>query len=380
MMPAHDQNEVLRRLAVNLEKMDLSGVRAVVGFDGFVDEISTVVGSRTGAETFEAVRTIGEFGAMVSGAAGRSFGREVVVKRVEGGGNGPNLADGLVSLGVRVDLFGTMGSPRHPAFDEIAARCGSCTSIGTKHGRTLALEFGDGKLMLNETSGLGELDGALMRAFLSTGAYGLACKNAAVIGLANWSRYPYMTACWRLVVEEVLAALPHRPWIMVDLADPTGRQTTEVVELLGVVGAMRDGGRAVLGMNLNEAGVLLGHIQQTKPEDEAESMMRAGAALREVVKTEMVVIHSQRRAACATADGTWAVDGAYTSRPVRTTGVGDRFNAGVCAGLLSGMEARACLLSGCAAGGFFVRNGRCGSARELAGMCREWAEGRLTGG
>jgi sugar/nucleoside kinase (ribokinase family) len=42
---------------------------------------------------------------------------------------------------------------------------------------------------------------------------------------------------------------------------------------------------------------------------------------------------------------------------VRTTGVGDRFNAGLSAGLLAGMSPGSALAMGCAAGAWFVSVG-----------------------
>ena len=72
----------------------------VVGFDGFVDEMVTVVAERHSLESFEPVPDIATFGALISAAAGHSSLREIVVRDVHPGGCAVNLGDGLAALGV----------------------------------------------------------------------------------------------------------------------------------------------------------------------------------------------------------------------------------------------------------------------------------------
>lgn len=76
------------------------GVRCVVGFDGFVDEIASVVSPRTWPRggDYQAVATLADMGAIVAGASGKSPGREIVVRATGAGGNAPNFADGLMAL------------------------------------------------------------------------------------------------------------------------------------------------------------------------------------------------------------------------------------------------------------------------------------------
>jgi sugar/nucleoside kinase (ribokinase family) len=337
------------------------GATGVVGFDGFVDEMASVVQTRRPDGSVETVPTIAAFGQLVLDAADRSFGREVAVKRVEAGGNAPNLAEGLMSLGMSVDFCGTLGDPIDPVFEPFSRRCRSCTTLGAC-GRTLALEFGDGKLMLNNTGRLGELDERVFRRMLDDGVFATRCADAALIGLANWSRYPHMTACWRVLTDRVLSRLAHRPWLVVDLADPAGRTPGDIREMLEVVKRMAATCRVVFGANLHESGVVLGAIGENAPSGDAPSMEQGAARLRERLGISMAVVHSQQRAAGAWdiqgARGTMSIEGAYNPNPVRTTGVGDRFNAGLAAALVAGVTPVEALGVACAAGAWFVTVGR----------------------
>jgi len=56
----------------------------------------------------------------------------------------------------------------------------------------------------------------------------------------------------------------------------------------------------------------------------------------------------------------------YCAQPKKSTGAGDRFNAGFCLGSLLGLEASGRLALGCAASSFFIRNGRSAGRAELA--------------
>lgn len=349
------------------------GAPAVVGFDGFVDEMASVIGARKGDGGVEFVPTIAAFGAMVSAAAGRSFGREVRVKRVEAGGNAPNLAGGLAALGLAVDFYGTLGEPRDPVFDAFAAKCRSCTTLGAC-GRTLALEFDDGKLMLNNTGRLGELTREVAEHAVRAKGLGDRCNGARLVGLANWSRYPHMTACWRVVLESALAHASGRPWVIVDLADPTGWSAGDVRELGELLARMAGTCRVVFGANLSETGVLLRAFDASAPSEEPASMMDGAERLRGLLGVQMVAVHSQRRAAAAWSglagepDSRSCIEGAYNPRPVRTTGVGDRFNAGLGAGLLAGMAPADALALGCGAGAWFVSVGEELRADQVGGV------------
>src|ERR1700734_1525601 len=81
----------------------------LVGLDGFVDEIISVVDRRHDFERFEAIRTIDAFGRRVVAAAGQSSNLELVVRQVKLGGNGPILAGALAAFGARLTYIGALG-------------------------------------------------------------------------------------------------------------------------------------------------------------------------------------------------------------------------------------------------------------------------------
>ena len=340
----------------------------VTGFDGFVDEMITVVGERQDLETFTAVPDIAAFGGLITKAAGQSSLREIVINAVHPGGCAVNMGDGLASLGVPLDCFATLGQPIHSAFAEFAASCRSCHSWGKEPGRTLAFEFCDGKLMFSAVRQLSDFTPALVEQELARGAYAEACSRAKVIALTDWTLYPHMTSVWRLLQGKVYAQLHHRPSFLIDLVDPSSRSEADIRAMMDALPGFEPAGPVVLGLNGNEANILARILGIPEASDGPEETLPLAEALRLRLGISEVMIHRIKFAVTSGAGGGATILGPYCAQPKKSTGAGDRFNAGFCLGMLLGLEARERLALGCACSGFFVRNARSASLAELAGF------------
>ena len=346
----------------------------VAGFDGFVDEMISVVGSRSGDGTWTPMGSMADLGAILAASSGRNGLREMVVRSVDPGGCSVNLGDGLLGLGVAVDHFGTTGSPRHPAFADFASRCRSCTSWSGAYGRSLCLEFADGKFFLAAVDQLRELTVEVVEGALADGAYARACAQAGCIVLTNWSLYPHMTAIWRLLARRVFAGLRHRPWCFIDLVDPSSRSAEDVRAMLATLADFPDTVRVSFGLNLTEATVVSRHLGLAEPAAHPEGLGGAAARLREHLGLDEVVLHNREGNAVAWSGGTAAVQpGPRCAIPRKSTGAGDRFNAGYCLGLLLGLAPADRLDLGSAVAGVFLRRGRSGTKAELEAFLAAWA-------
>lgn len=330
----------------------------VCGFDGFVDELIRVVAERTGLDQFTPLGSLSELGAVVSAAAGRNSLREIVVERYDAGGCAINLGDGLAALGARVHYFGTVGAPVHHAFVPVLAKFTSATPLGSSFGRTLCFEFRDGKFMFSATEQLIEFNPSLLAGCVD--AYRAACRQAQVICLTNWTLYPHMTSCWQYLQREVYAGLTHQPWFFVDLVDPSSRSTADI---LVMAEALRGFGRTALSVNRSELSVLATRLGLPREDD----VGRAIAALRTRLGIAQIVLHNSKTNAVADADGVVvAPAGLFCVAPLKSTGAGDRFNAGYVYGLATGLDHRQRLDLGSAVAGFFVRHARSGTREEIA--------------
>ncbi|MCB1106104.1 MAG: carbohydrate kinase [Opitutaceae bacterium] len=354
-------------LAARLRGAPATLPSVAIGFDAFIDEMIRPVAERRSLADYTAVPTIGAFGDLVGRAAGHSSLREIVVTATLPGGCAINMGDGLAALGVPVDAFATLGEPPHPAFAPITTRFRGAHTWGREPGRTLAFEFDDGKLMFSSVAQLAELTVEDATRRLADGAYLRACQSARLIALTDWTLYPHMTAVWRLLQEQVYGRLDHRPHFLIDLVDPTSRAPADIRAMLDLLPGFEAHGALTLGLNGNEADLvarLLGR-PSGRQFDPAHTAALA-ADLRATLGISAVVIHHARGAAHADDAGTHALAGPYCAHPRKSTGAGDRFNAGLGLGLLLGLPPAECLACACGASGFFVREARSASLPELA--------------
>jgi len=125
-----------------------------------------------------------------------------------------------------------------------------------------------------------------------------------------------------------------------------------------------------LGLNGNEANILARIFLLPEARD-AESTGKLAARLRDSLGISRVVVHRPNFAveACETGVASTAVT--LCEKPAKSTGAGDRFNAGYILGLLSGCGAETRLQTACAVSGFFVRNGHSPSRAELENFPRK---------
>ncbi len=333
----------------------LHALRALVGLDGFVDEIVEVVDKRHDVEKYDAVRTIDSMGRKILAAAGQSSNYELVVKRTKIGGSGPIMAGALAAAGMGVTCIGCLGKPEiHPIFGGFTHPI----SVG-EPGYTQALEFEDGKLMLNKTGGLPEVSWERIVDEVGEEELGEIVGACGLIAMNNWTMIPHMARIWE-GFGGILAGLPRRDFF-VDLSDPEKRTERDLRIVLETLGKLEGSADVILGLNLKEAirvAQVVGGIDESLP---------AGLVgmIRQKLKISCVVVHPRHGAAAASVEGLAEFDGPFVRAPGISTGAGDHFNAGFCLGRMLGMTLEECLCAGTACSGYYVRHGRSADGMEL---------------
>lgn len=344
---------------------EVAELRVVTGFDGFMDEMISVVGQRKSLTAFERVETIDHFGDRIKAAAGQSSLQEIVVSRQDPGGCAVNMGDGLADFGVQVDIFATAGEPVHAAFAEVRDKA-RLHSWGPHPGRTLAFEFADGKLMFSSVTPLSDFTPEHVAEQLKDGVFQKACAGAGLIAMTDWTLYPHMTDCWRYLQETVFAELTHRPFFFVDLVDPGTRSDADIRGMMEVLPGFERTGDTTLGLNQNEANILsrlIGGVQADGRDREAT--LPQAKQLRERLGISEVVIHTHRYAVWSGAESGAAADGPYCEKPVKSTGAGDRFNAGYGLARLLKLDPEARLTLANASSGLYVRTGKSGRLSDM---------------
>lgn len=357
------------------KRSNQAGKRVLVGLDGFVDTILHLVDKRSGkGENYTRIETIADFGSRVSAASGKSANIEMFPKMEKLGGNGPIMANALVAAGFPLRYVGSLGKPNiHSVFEDFAAKT-NALSISDP-GLTNAIEFTDGKIMMGITKYLEDITYDAIVDAMGEGAFLDELSRCSLISLVNWTMIPNMTQ----IFEDLLAkALPNLPPLdggrsfFFDLADPEKRTTAELVAALRVIAKFESFGNVVLGLNLAEGQQVSEAFGIEETGEDAESLKAMAAKIRRELDIKTVVVHPKERAAAATKDGEWCVEGPYEPNPKITTGAGDHFNAGFMSGQQLGLSPEACLTVGVCFSGFYVRTAKSPSLNDIDSFLRNW--------
>lgn len=382
-----DRRRVAEAAASALEQLsdsELRSVRALVGFDGFVDSIIRVVGKRhsMASEDFEPIRSIPAFAERCASAANKSTNMELHIAERRFGGNGPLMASALGAVGAGVTFVGAVGLEENPSrlspvYRPMADRCEAVYPIAPA-AETDALEFDDGKIMLCKTANVQSVTWKLLRISVGLGRITELCERARLISVVNWVMLQGVEGIWRGLMDEVFPRLSsaHGRRVFIDLCDPAKRTDEDLSRAAGMLVEMNGMIPVTLGLNQAEAerlGRALGVDLYAGPGNQSlgSAMEHAARAIRERLGLACVVVHPREGAAAAEASGSAWFEGPFTQRPRISTGAGDHFNGGFALAQCLGLPLAQCLAVGCAVSGAYVRDAQSPGRGRLVEFLRD---------
>jgi hypothetical protein len=352
----------------------LASRRAVIGLDGFVDKILRVVRSKDDDEV-SFITSIPMLTERIGRAAGKSTALEMRVQQVKLGGNGPIMANALCSFGLDLTYIGSVGGSAggvDAVFQPMAER--SRVIPVCEVARTDALEFDDGKLMLQEMESLDRLDFEALLAAVGGEAELRSLFDAAnFVALNHWSSLPHMSAIWARLQADICPTLTDtKRDLFIDLADPEKHVDENVGEALELIGGFERWYNVILGMNEKESEQIARVLGcQATAGDRREAVHQRTVNVQKALQISCVAIHPVEFAAAASADGSACIDGAYTPKPLISTGAGDHFNAGFCLGRILDGDLEQALKVGVSTSGFYVRTAKSPTVADLIGFLGE---------
>jgi sugar/nucleoside kinase (ribokinase family) len=353
---------------------ELKTKRALLGFDGFVDEIVRIVDKRYSLSEHSLIPTISQFAARLSQAAGKSTNIELVVQKMKLGGNGPIMANAMATFGAQVTYIGNLGYPTiHPVFAELAT-CAQVISIANP-GHTDALEFDDGKLMLGKIETLNDITWENLMQRVGEEKFMQLLANSHLVGLVNWTMIPFMAEIWKNMLQRLCPHLPaasKNHFIFFDLADPAKRLAEDIRAALALIAKFQSHFQVILGTNEKEGFEIADVLGIKQPDNQPEAMMSMAAEIRAKLGVHNVVIHPVQYAVAASVNEVKLVEGPWDPKPLISTGAGDHFNAGFCLGRLLGLSLEMSLLTGVTTSGFYVRTAQSPRVEDLIRFLHEW--------
>ena len=346
---------------------------SLVGLDGFVDKIVTPVNKRHGmGEQFDPIETIADLGSRISEAAGKSANLELFPRFEKLGGNGPIMANALLSLGLGVRYVGALGKPSiHPVFEDFAEKTNAISLADP--GITTALEFKDGKIMLGNMVSLEEIDYNQIIQAAGEGPFLDLLSKCDLVSIVNWTMIPKMTSILQQLCDKVLPNLPPRDnrSFFFDLTDPAKRSKEDIMEVLQVISRFQSHAETTLGLNYNETLQVCETLGLGTGDKSEDSLKKMATDIRRKLEISCVLSHPVDSAACATKDGAWWSEGPFTDNPKITTGAGDHFNAGFCAARLSGFSPLTSLSLATCTSGHYVRTAQSPTTNQVVELLKQ---------
>lgn len=371
---------MLKRLGLRLRQLDGKSLRALIGLDGFVDEIVHAVDSRISAREYVRIPTLKAYGKRIEDAAGLSANVEFATVDRKLGGNGPIFALGLKKYRAQVTYIGCVGVERTvDVFKELAE--GSRVIGVAEPGHTDAIEFEDGKLIQSKLDELNRMDWQSITARISTDELARLMDDAQLVSLNNWTMLPHMSQIWEHLLDEVLV-LMQKPLsdkvLFFDLADPEKRTRSDIAQALRLIRRFREAGfNTVLGLNQKEACQIASILCASETASAGADLQELTECIANAMKINCVVIHQVKRAACVADGAYFEVEGPYCPSPRLTTGAGDNFNAGFVYAYAMALEPQLCLVLGTATSGYYVRSAKSPTPDEMQAFLRQWASNQL---
>ncbi len=365
---AHTLEEIAQKSSAIKDK------KALIGFDGFVDKIMRAVDKRSGPlEDYTSMTQITDFGARISAAAGKSTNIELYPAMEKLGGNGPIMANALMSFGLGMRYIGTLGKPAiQPVFEDFAARS-QAISV-TEPGVSIAVEFHDGKIILGIMEGLHEMTyDAILEAVGRDNLINYV-EEADLFAILNWTMLPFLSQIEESLLEDIL---PHvkkdnDQHLFFDLCDPEKRAAEDILQMLKQLRRFSAFDKVTLGLNYKESHEISRVLGLECLEANEEGLKAMCLNLQQALEIDTVLIHPTDSAACATNGEAFWVPGPYCEQPLITTGAGDHFNAGFMAARLLGFSPSACLTNAVCTSGCYVRTAKSPTFEDITALIQGW--------
>lgn len=343
--------------------------QVTVGIDAFIDKIMRLIHSKHGDEIVF-FSDIAQFGNHLVSKAGKSCQVELNERFTKLGGNAPIMANAMGALGVKINLASALGYPIvDPIFKELSSNCKLFT-IGNP-GYTTALEFDDGKVMLSQRDYLNIINWSSLKDVLGLDTIKKFFNESKLISLVNWTGIMRYNDILRGILNEVMPEhTPNKDQILFfDMCDFSERTSEDVCEAVTLFNEFSKHFKVVLGVNENEGNLL---YKALFPGKEIKDWVSVNTEIYEHLNVDAYVVHTLTSSMAWDAKGTSQVDSLFVQKPKLSTGGGDNFNAGLCFGMLLGLDFEGALYTANATSGYYVRNAHSPSIDNLVDTLNDW--------
>ena len=307
--------------------------KVLLGCDGFVDETYEIVEVRRGPDDFDPMRRLRQFGELIVARADGGVGVELVPKRRCEGGFAINTGRVAACLGLKPLLPGLYGKTSiDPAYHPFRDNC-ELLSLGDP-ALTIALEFGDGKVLMSNLAAVSGLAWSDFQAHFGAAKLRELFADVDILGLGYWSLTTNFDELFSAFMDQYANTRPPRRMFF-DFADIKKKSAESFVRSLGLIRAHNPRIPMTFSLNEHEVMELFARVGVPRPELKPAAVAAALTIAREKIGFDELVVHTPEFAAASNAtEGEAHALQERQTRVVRLAGAGDSFNGGyLCASL-----------------------------------------------
>lgn len=333
-----------------------ASITATIGFDGFIDSIVKLVKQKEApGHPAACFNTIADWGNYILSKKSGNFSTELRQNSIKAGGNMPNMATALATLGIATNCIGAMGYPIiDPLFSKMPAPCRLYSYAPP--GTCQAVEFEDGKMMLANTEAINKADWNLLKERIPITVLIQLFNEATLTGLLNWGELPATTGFWQGLLQDILPhCTPAKDKIFfADLSDCSSRTKEETLAALDLLAAFSAYGKVILSLNYNESIFI--HNQLFEPVSSYDSSTVFAKKLFNRLRIDSLLLHHHNKAVVCRKDEIAEKQAAFIETPKLLTGAGDNFNAGYCFAQLMACSLEDSLLLAHTCASYYIKN------------------------
>ena len=328
--------------------------RTVHGFDGYIDRVRIMVESRTGPNDFQRMRSLATLEQRIgeSVALNNSCSIEWEERDQRAGGHTSHLGRAFATLGFDPTVVGTYGTPPEAIFEQELTGC-SLVSIGSPS-YSDAVEFNDGKFMINEIGSMETLDWETLHNHVDLSSLIKIIDGADALSTGYWSTMPFLSSIWDGLRTDIWPSLSNPPkMVFVDPADVRRMSDKRIKRGLRPLKQLNNRIQVTVSANRRETGVLA-----SLSGDDGNDFKTVAQQAKDVLEVSRYLAHTVDRSILVTDDITTVAQTPRVAEPELTASAGDHFNAGFILGDILGLSDTASLMLGNVVANWFVRHGR----------------------
>ena len=360
-LPAERKAELIT--AISHSTSALKGKKITAGFDGFIDTIARIIKDKEEHKDPAVFSTIKQFGEYIIEKQGASFSLELETQAIKLGGNMPIMANALGRFGISVNCIGTLGYPQvHPVLKNISPNCNLHSFA--EPGTSTAHEFNDGKMLIAQMGAVNESGWDKIVEVIGIDTLIRLYNECQLMCILNWSEIDVSTDIWKGLLKSILPSykVNQKQLAFFDLSDCSKRSTGAITEALNLLNGFSQYTDVILSLNKNETGVIYRTIFNKNP---AETLADTGTELFKKMSLHTLLIHTSKEVIAINKEQMVVMKTFFTPKPKMSTGAGDNFNAGFCAGLLLELDPELAIVLANAFSGFYVRTGVSAEAKDI---------------